>query len=397
MRSVKPETAARPYDQIRQVPARATTAILLSVTLVAACQPSSSSSRQTPTPTATAVMTCPARAASPGGQVVLSGLASPDDLAFDAEGRLLFGDIKNGTVSRLSSTGVVEQVGTGLQVPEGIVARPDGRLLVAEQGRNRIVLLDPSNQAVTLWRTFANRTGKEGIDGIGLDPLSDEVIVPDSPNGILWRVSPDGATARRIGAGMTRPVGTVVDQQEAVVVADEGGSVWKFSAPFQQRRIARLPTPDDVVVDHGGNLFINTLGDGSIHMIDPAGHQSVVLRGLQSPQGLALDGADNIVYTDTGGSIGRLARTFFLDRPVVTKSGQGLVVICPALRRAGGYTDPLELSVVPSTGVTVVSLVQPSGDQSGQVEVRRAAGAAAFVDLRLRAGLLEIRQRVPLP
>src|SRR5207253_11133644 len=151
------------------------------------------------------------------------------------------------------------------------------------------------------------------------------------------------------------------------------------------------------VVDHGGNLFINTLGDGSIHMIDPAGHQSVVLRGLQSPQGLALDGADNIVYTDTGGSIGRLARTFFLDRPVVTKSGQGLVVICPALRRAGGYTDPLELSVVPSTGVTVVSLVQPSGDQSGQVEVRRAAGAAAFVDLRLRAGLLEIRQRVRFP
>src|SRR5438105_4213760 len=87
MRSVKPETAGRPYDQIRQVPARATTAILLSVTLVAACQPSSSSSRQTPTPTATAVMTCPARAASPGGQVMLSGLASPDDLAFDAEGR----------------------------------------------------------------------------------------------------------------------------------------------------------------------------------------------------------------------------------------------------------------------------------------------------------------------
>jgi sugar lactone lactonase YvrE len=397
MRSVKPDTAGRPYDQIRQVPSRATTAILLSVTFIAACQPSSSSSRQTPPPTATASRTCPAQAASAGGQVILSGLASPDDLAFDAEGRLLFGDIKKGTVSRLSSTGVVEQVGSGLQVPEGIALRPDGRLLVAEQGRNRIVLLDPANQAVTLWRAFANRTGREGIDGIGLDPITAEVIVPDSPNGILWRVSPDGATARRIGAGMTRPVGAVVDQQEAVLVADEGGSVWRFSAPFQQRRVARLAIPDDVVVDHNGNLFVNTLGDGSIHMIDPAGNQSVVVRGLQTPQGLALDGAGNIFYTDTGGSIGRLARTFFLDQATVTRSGQGLDVVCPALRRAAGYTDPLELSVVPATGVSVVSLVQPSADQSGRVEVRRAAGAPGYVDLRLRAGLLEIRQRVPLP
>jgi sugar lactone lactonase YvrE len=364
---------------------------------MAACQPSSSSSRPASSATPTPAATCPVQTASTGGQVLLSGLASPDDLAFDPEGRLLFGDIKNGTVSRLNSAGAVEQVGTGLQVPEGIVVRPDGRLLVAEQGRNRIVLLDPSSQAVTLWRAFANRTGREGIDGIGQDPITGEVIVPDSPNGILWRVSPDGASARRIGAGMTRPVGAVVDQQGAVVVADEGGAVWKFSAPFQQRRIATLSIPDDVVVDHSGNLFINTLGDGSIHMTDPAGHQSVVVRGLQSPQGLALDGADNIFYTDTGGSIGRLLRTFLLDQPVVARAGQGLDVICPSLRRAAGYTDPLELSLLPATGLTVVSLVQPSADQSGRVEVRRAAGTPAFVDLRLRAGLLEIRQRVPLP
>ncbi len=291
----------------------------------------------------------------------------------------------------------IEQVGAGLQVPEGIVVQADGRLLVAEQGRNRIVLIDPASQAVTLWRAFANRTSKEGIDGIARDSLTSDVIVPDSPNGILWRVSPDGSTARRIGGGMTRPAGAAVDQQGAVLVADEGGAVWKFSAPFQQRRLASFPTPDDVVVDHGGNLFINTLGDGAIHMIDPGGRQTVVARGLQSPQGLALDGADNIYFTDTSGFIGRIARTFFLDRPAVYQAGGGLDVICPALRRAAGYTDPLELSIVPATGVTVVNLVQPSGDLSGRVELRRVAGAPAFVDLRLRAGLLEIRQRVPLP
>ncbi len=378
---------------------RATVAILLSFAFAASCSQTGSApiTSRSPTPTATAPRTCPAQAAPGGAQVILSGLAAPDDLAFDAVGRLLFGDIRNGTISRIDSMAPIEQVGAGLQVPEGIVVQADGRLLVAEQGRNRIVLIDPASQAVTLWRAFANRTSKEGIDGIARDSLTSDVIVPDSPNGILWRVSPDGSTARRIGGGMTRPAGAAVDQQGAVLVADEGGAVWKFSAPFQQRRLASFPTPDDVVVDHGGNLFINTLGDGAIHMIDPGGRQTVVARGLQSPQGLALDGADNIYFTDTSGFIGRIARTFFLDRPAVYQAGGGLDVICPALRRAAGYTDPLELSIVPATGVTVVNLVQPSGDLSGRVELRRVAGAPAFVDLRLRAGLLEIRQRVPLP
>lgn len=366
--------------------------------LSASCQQATTSgARSSATPTATVPSQCPAKPAVAGKESILSGLQAPDDLTFDQAGRLIFGDIKAGTVSRVDSAGAVQPVATGLQVPEGIVTQPDGKLLVAEQGRNRIDLVDPSNQSVTPWRTFVNRTGNEGIDGIARDPISGEVIVPDSPNGSVFRVAADGSTARRIAGGMTRPVGAAVDQQGAVLVADEGGVLWRLPAAFQQRRIASFKVPDDVVVDHAGNLFINTLGDGAIHMIGAGGSQLVVADGLRGPQGLALDGADNLYFTESdAGAIGRIVRTFALDRPEVQRSNAGTVVICPTLRRASGYTDPLELSVLPATGLAVANLVQPADDLSGLVEVRRGADAAPFVDIQMRAGLLEIRQRVSL-
>src|SRR5439155_1250143 len=181
-------------------------------------------------------------------------------------------------------------------VPEGIVELANGEILVAEQGRNRIVAIDPVSRGVRQWRAFANRTGQEGIDGIGPELLSiaaapGGVIVPDSPNGLVWRVSLDGKTATQIGSGMTRPVGSAVDQNGRIFVADEGGSVWTLDPA--RRRFATLPTPDDVVVGRAGQIFVNTLGDNAIHEFDAQGHQLSMMSGINQPQGIALDGADN--------------------------------------------------------------------------------------------------------
>src|SRR2546425_348936 len=81
--------------------------------------------------------------------------------------------------------------------------------------------LDRRTHAVSQWRAFLNRTGRDGIDGIGpvlpdrdasgnLLPTGGDVIVPDSPNGVVWRVSADGKTATQIASGMDRPVGAAL-------------------------------------------------------------------------------------------------------------------------------------------------------------------------------------------
>ena len=344
--------------------------IAVAVIVVAGCQQSTvAPPSATPRASATTLTACPAMAAPAGPQVLIQNQPAPDDLAFDNDGRLLFSDITAGTVSALRPDGSIERIAGGLSAPEGIVVAADGRLLVAEQGRNRIVAIDPQSHALTPWRAFTNRTTNEGIDGIGPQLSNGDIIVPDSPNGVVWRVSADGKTATMIGSGMVRPVGAAVDRNGRIFVADEGGALWVLDPA--RHRFASLATPDDVLVGRGGVVFVNTLGDNAIHELDGKGHQVTVLSGIQQPQGIALDGADNLYYTEfTRGRVDRVVRTFILDPANVTRSGPGRYLICPVVRRAQSFTTPLGLETGSSRTTSILRLVQPGTDSSGALEVR---------------------------
>mgnify|MGYP001334082768 CR=1 FL=1 len=344
-------------------------------------------------PTPTTLIACAAGAAASGSEVIKSGLPAPDDLAFLPDGRLLFSDIQTGTVSALNTDGSVVTIAGGLSAPEGMVIGADGRLLVAEQGRNRIMAVDLASHAVSLWRAFPNRTGRDGLDGIGPSLRNGDVIVPDSPNGVVWRVSADGKTATRIGSGMTRPVGAAADAQGRIFVADEGGSLWSLDPG--QRRFAALQTPDDVLVARDGHLFVNTLGDNAIHELDASGHTVSVIHGIRGPQGIGLDGADNLYYTEfDAGRIIRMVRTFMLDTATVTRTSRGTLVICAGLRRAPGFTTPLTIASGSTSATTVLRLEQPAADSWGGVEVRTTGGSLTF---SIGNGALELTQTVSLP
>jgi len=280
----------------------------------------------------------------------------------------------------LNADGSVQRIAGGMSAPEGIVVQADGRILVGEQGRNRVVAIDPQTHVVTLWHAFPNRTGRDGLDGIGpvlpdrdasgnLLATGGNVIVPDSPNGVVWRVTADGKTATQIATGMVRPVGAAVDTTGRIFVADEGGALWVL-APARLR-FATLPTPDDVLVGRAGHIFVNTLGDNAIHELDAKGHQVSVITGIQQPQGIALDYADNLYYTEFNtGRIDRVIRTFILDTPTVTRTTRGTYIICPVVHRASGFTGSLGLQTGSSTKTAILQLVQPGTDSSGALEVQ---------------------------
>src|SRR5947199_39374 len=161
-----------------------------------------------------------------------------------------------------------------------------------------------------------------------------------------------------------RMAGSSADQNGRIFVADEGGSVWTMDPA--RRRFATLPTPDDVVVGRAGDIFVNTLGDNAIHEFDAQGHQVSMMSGINQPQGIALDGADNLYYTETGnGQIGRVVRSFILDPPKVTGTRRGTFVICPTIHRAAGFSKSLKL-LAPNAPAATLQLVQPGTDSSGK-------------------------------
>jgi streptogramin lyase len=283
--------------------------------------PSPSPSAPTPTPSPSP-SPAPTSAPIPGltidpsvsARVVVSGLGTLDDIAVGSDGTVFIGDEAGGRLSAWSpTTGKVTLITGALSHPEGIVV-VDGTLVVCEQGKNQLSRVDPSNGSVTLFRALANRTGRLGVDGLAFDPVDPSIVVPDSPNGTLLRVSLDGKTAMPIPVTsgtqppFRRPTGAFVLSDGTLLVADEDGGavVLRRAGGSLQTLLTGLNAPDDVLGDDQGNVYVNSVGDGVLNRLRKTTHEKLVT-GLAAPHGLAFDLDGNVLVTDLGGG-GRLIK-----------------------------------------------------------------------------------------
>ncbi len=297
-------------------------ALILCTALLAACNtsPAPQATKPTPTvqapsptksiPTPTVVPPTPTHAATPErytARTLLQGVDRPDDLAFDKNGRLLFSDAHNGTVSRLNANGSVTVLLSGVSAPEGLVVLADGTMIIAEQGPNRILSLAPGASSPRVLRqlpgTPSTASCKDGVDGIAFDPKTNTIIVPDSPIGTVYSMSLDGKTLTLLASGMVRPVGAAVDTAGNIYVADEcGGALWRLSTTGKLTRIGGFGMLDDVVIDANGNILVTDL-DPQIHALirynpTTGARTTLASRGYIEPQGLEIDQRGNIFVSD---------------------------------------------------------------------------------------------------
>lgn len=301
---------------------RHTAVLCLILLLLVACSGNTTPTSSTPSPTVltitpTALATPTAQPPTPAAttaapqhytaHVLLRGVGRPDDLVFDLQGRLLFSDFYNGTISRLNANGTVTLLYQHIAGPEGLVALKDGTLIVAEQRSNRIIRFAPGATSSTILRvlpgTPSSANCKDGVDGIALDPSSNTLIVPDSPTGEVYRMSLDGKTLTLITSGIVRPVGAEVDARGIIYVADEcGGALWRVTPVGQKQRIGGFGMLDDVVLDSHGNVLVTDLLPAlhALIRMNLATGKRVTLAsaGFIEPQGLLIDGHDNIFVSD---------------------------------------------------------------------------------------------------
>jgi sugar lactone lactonase YvrE len=252
----------------------------------------------TPTPLPPAPPT-----ATPGIGLLARGFGSPDDLAIDPRsGVIYFGDFSNGAVNQISAGGgIAEAIATGFKEPEGIAVTPDGALIVVEQKDNQIWEVALPGGEKRLLRQLVNQTGKDGMDGIALDPATGEVLIPDSPNGRLLAMSRDGATLRTIASGFVRPTGVVALPGGDYLVADEfGNTLYRVTPAGRKRAVSTMYQPDDVVLDAQGRAYVNSLG-GNIYRVDlTTGDRTTLLSGLKLPHGLGIDAQGSIIIAEAG-------------------------------------------------------------------------------------------------
>ncbi len=272
---------------------------------------STSSSSPTALPTATAK---PSPTIAPKGapryyvpSLVVRGEGRPDDLVFDQQGRLLFSDEIDRTISRVNVDGSVTVILNDVNGPEGMVSFPDGTLIFAEQVTNRIVKLPFGSTTPVVLRTLPGTPSKakckDGVDGIAFDATTNTIIVPNSVTGDVYRMSLDGKTFTRLASGIVRPVGAGVDSKGNIFVADEcGNAIWRITPDGKSTRISGFGMPDDVISDGAGNVLVIDL-EPSIHSLirlnlTTGKRETLASRGYIEPQGLVMDSQGNVFVSD---------------------------------------------------------------------------------------------------
>ena len=263
------------------------------------------SATSTSTPRAAGLAACPAPRRFSSLPVRARGLGAPDDLLALPDGTTWVSDPVHGTLRHLSAVGRVLQTIDDPEAPEGMVMLPDGRMIVAEQRRNRLVALRPPDTTRTTVFTLPPAGTGLGVDGIKLDPKGARILIPDSPHGTLlaWPVA--GGPATVLARDLGRAVDAAVSPDGAIYVTAEAAAGLLRITGGRGEAFGGIVQADDVV-SAGGLLYVTLIGSGEVVAVDPStGSRRVMVNGIGAAQGLAVLADGRLAIADS--NRGRIA------------------------------------------------------------------------------------------
>lgn len=289
------------------------------------------------------------------GQGGVAGFAGDDGLATDAllrrpggvvvdgEGGVLISDTENHRVRYIDASGVIRTVlGTGsnrfngegpdalataVVFPSGLAIDGAGRLLVADQGTNRLRRLNAGGFVETIAGDgtgaferdgrLATETRITGVSGATRDQQG-RIVMVDQKKGRVHRIEVDGTLTRLAGAdggGLDRGFGgddgpardAVFSRLRSVVVLGDGDIV---VADSDNNRLRRIDAITGVVVTIAGTGVATFNGDG------PA-----LSTALRKPDGLLVRGDGGIIFGDGDN---QRVRELLPDGTIVTLLGTGV-------------------------------------------------------------------------
>ena len=248
-----------------------------------------------------------------GGPAVQARLHIPRDVALDATGNFYIADEYNYRIRKVDSSGVITTVaGTGAQgfggdggpavqarlhIPRDVALDATGNFYIADEYNYRIRKVDSSGVITTFAGSAERGDGGPATAALLAAPTG----VAADRAGNLYIADKDNHRIRKVDS--SRVITTIVGSGERGFGGDGGPAT-----------AARLNTPHGVATDGAGNLYITDHYNDRIRKVDSSGIITTVAgageRGfggdngpataalLNAPTGVALDDAGNLYIAD---------------------------------------------------------------------------------------------------
>jgi hypothetical protein len=259
-----------------------------------------------------------ARYSGDGGPATLASLNHPSGISVDAKGNLYINDENNFVVRRVGTNQVITTiVGTGkagysgdggpatkaqIAGAIGLTVDREGNLYIADTGNCVIREVNRKGIINTVVGNGAAAYGGDGGPAL-LASLRYPTDVALGPDGDLYIADYFSGAVRKVNSA-----------HFITTVAGNGSQ--GYSGDAGPARQASLHGPVRVVLDAGGNLYIETDGDGRVRQVNTdgiihtiAGNGKLGLSGdggpaalasLRGPYGMAIDRRDTLYLADTG-------------------------------------------------------------------------------------------------
>jgi sugar lactone lactonase YvrE len=230
-----------------------------------------------------------------------------DDICADDKGNLYVTGTTPavGEVYRIDQNGVKTVIADGFLAPNGIeYNKKTGRLFMTEcfQG-NRVYELDPEGKKPP--RLIIKENVIPVPEGFGIDPDTDDLIIPDLGTGKILRVHPDTGKITVIAEKFIAPVAlTIGPDKMAYIVSLFSGVVSRLSLDGKKREdIAKIepgPGLDNLAMTDDGRLFVTSYWDATIYEVSTDGsgkYKRLFAMGPNQLNGIAVKG-DKIFVSD---------------------------------------------------------------------------------------------------
>jgi DNA-binding beta-propeller fold protein YncE len=342
------------------------------------------------------------------------------------------------TLAGLSgSSGAVDATGAAARFagPTSIVVDVAGNFYIADQSNSVIRKMTPLGVVTTIAGLAGARGNVDGVGtaarfnspaGVAVDALGN-VYVADTFNHTIRVINPSGVVSTLAGSSgssgavdgtgavvrLSLPTGVAVDAAGTVYIADSGnhairrlsntGAVSTFAGTLGTAGyfdtsvglLARFNSPNSIVLDGSGNLYVADAQNNAIRKITPSGAVTTVAGNLvgvsgstdangsaaffNRPSGIALDSSGNLYVADTNNNTVRRISTF---GDVTTLAGQApLSGAVDGSGSAARFNRPFGIAVDASGNVYVAdtgnATIRRTGSATGPVIITNPADTAA--------------------